>query len=74
LVSISALFSYLDVVHDIVFAQKSLQFKFEGLQNQMMVDHVTAKNLELVANSLGKGPSLFTTLNHTQTAMGARYF
>ncbi len=74
LAAVCALLRYLEQVENVTFSPKTLRFRFCVLEDAMMIDAVTAKNLELTVNILNpmKGPSLFSVLNHTMTPMGTR--
>lgn len=57
-----------------LFAASTVKFFYQGMEGIMMIDFITANNLELVSNTLdrhGKA-TLFHAINHTTTPMGAR--
>ncbi|KAJ3377261.1 MutS protein msh4 [Lobulomyces angularis] len=60
-------------VESLNFSNFTIKFKYQTIDGLMMIDSLTAKNLELVSNiSDYKGPTLFSTLNHCMTPMGPR--
>ncbi|KAI9203037.1 muts domain V-domain-containing protein [Polychytrium aggregatum] len=74
LAAVSALFHYLESVHSVSFANGCLKFQYQLVDGMMMIDHVTAKNLELCRSLLGPrhNMTLLGVLDKTQTPMGAR--
>ena len=50
LAAASALFKFLEMSRDCVFAPKSLKIKYCPLEGTMLIDSESAKNLELVEN------------------------
>ena len=57
LAAASALFKFLEMSRDCVFAPKSLKIKYCPLEGTMLIDSESAKNLELVEN-VGDAPLL----------------
>ena len=74
LTAISALFSKLEE-SKIELKSNSLNFKFQSLKGTMMIDFITAQDLELVSSLINNQSkqSLFGLLDHTSTKMGARF-
>ncbi|KAL1664819.1 DNA mismatch repair protein MutS [Schizophyllum commune] len=70
----SALFKHAELKLNIRFSSGSLRIRYAPVEGTMMIDPETARNLELVGNMTHKKSThtLFGTLNHTFTAMGAR--
>lgn len=70
----SALFKHAELKMNLRFSTGSLRIRYAPVEGTMMIDPETARNLELVGNMTHKKSShtLFGTLNHTYTAMGAR--
>ncbi|KAJ3205231.1 MutS protein msh4 [Clydaea vesicula] len=69
----AALINYFEIVESLNFSNFTIKFKYQTIDGLMMIDSLTAKNLELVSNiSDYKGPTLFSTLNHCMTPMGPR--
>ncbi|CAO3593979.1 unnamed protein product [Absidia cylindrospora] len=74
LAATSALFKYLEGRDGRAFCEHTLKFVYDTVEGTMMIDAITAKNLELV-NNLSKAnnkETLFGAMNHTTTPMGAR--
>ena len=71
----SCLIQYAEIHTSSIFADKSLMVVWEEPDGRMMIDPVSAKNLELFRNqrtgSTKKG-SLYGLLNHTKTRAGGR--
>ncbi|KAJ3299721.1 MutS protein msh4 [Borealophlyctis nickersoniae] len=65
---------YVESLQNIVFTNHSIRFKYQVIEGTMMIDTVTARNLELVTNIMNPKSthSLFGVLNYTYTPMGAR--
>ena len=74
LACLAALLGYLESKNGYVLMPGSIRFQFIGTDGTMLIDHLSAKYLELDRNLVnGKAyGSLFGTLNHTSTPMGAR--
>ncbi|KAL1749149.1 muts domain V-domain-containing protein [Schizophyllum fasciatum] len=70
----SALFKHAELKLNIRFSSGSLRIRYAPVEGTMMIDPDSARNLELVGNMTHKKSlhTLFGTLNHTFTAMGAR--
>eukprot|EP00834_Sanchytrium_tribonematis_P003188 NODE_116_length_18347_cov_2.280962.p4 type:complete len:455 gc:universal NODE_116_length_18347_cov_2.280962:8276-6912(-) len=70
---VGALFKYLTGSTE-MFALNSLNFKVCAVEDTMMIDHTTAKYLELVQNQAGmkNTGSLYNALNYCCTKMGSR--
>ncbi|KAL2917178.1 MutS protein msh4 [Polyrhizophydium stewartii] len=68
----AALLKYIESVQNIVFTNHSLRFKYVSAEGVMMIDPITARNLELVQNLGGRHSrdTLFGALNGTKTSMG----
>ncbi|KAI8078626.1 muts domain V-domain-containing protein [Halteromyces radiatus] len=74
LAAVAALFKYLENRDGWTFSEHTLKFIYGTVKGVMMIDAITAKNLELV-NNMNKSHSketLFGAMNHTTTPMGAR--
>ncbi|KAI9020836.1 muts domain V-domain-containing protein [Phycomyces nitens] len=74
LASAAAIFRYVLERNDTTYALHTVLFKYQVAQGTMLIDIITARNLELVTNS-DKNHSketLYGVLNHTCTPMGAR--
>ncbi|KAH8111431.1 muts domain V-domain-containing protein [Phellopilus nigrolimitatus] len=69
-----ALFKHAEMKLNTRYAAHSLRIRYTPVEGTMLIDNDSARNLELVGNMLKKksAHSLFGTLNHTWTAMGAR--
>ncbi|CAO3606962.1 unnamed protein product [Cunninghamella echinulata] len=76
LTSVSSLFKYLEDSNSWTYLQHTIKFTYQSVEGTMMIDAITAKNLELVASldtaTIRSKDTLFGTMNHTSTAMGAR--
>ncbi|KAJ3167556.1 MutS protein msh4 [Geranomyces variabilis] len=74
LAATAALLKYIQSQQNIMFANRSVRFKYEVMEGSMMIDPSTARNLELVINLNNPRSShtLFGVLNHTCTPMGTR--
>ncbi|ORX92867.1 hypothetical protein K493DRAFT_224545, partial [Basidiobolus meristosporus CBS 931.73] len=74
LAATAALLKYIENSRDIFFTPQSIRFKYETCESLIYSDALTARNLELVTNILNSknNNSLYGTLNHTSTPMGAR--
>ncbi|KAI8907003.1 muts-like protein 4, isoform CRA_a [Powellomyces hirtus] len=74
LAATAALLKYVQSQQNILFANRSVRFKYEVIEGSMMIDPNTARNLELVVNlnNPKSNHTLFGVLNHTGTPMGAR--
>ncbi|KAJ3129702.1 MutS protein msh4 [Nowakowskiella sp. JEL0407] len=72
--ALSALLKYVETSLNMLFCNHSLRIRFETDDGIMLIDYVTAKNLELIANlnDSKSNHSLYGIINHTQTAMGSR--
>ncbi|TPX49095.1 hypothetical protein SeLEV6574_g01688 [Synchytrium endobioticum] len=72
--ALASLLKHIELQRCIGFQPHSIQFQFQAIDGTVMIDAVTAKNLELVTNITDphRGYSLFSVLNHTITPMGAR--
>ena len=70
---VGALFKYLNSSNE-MFSLHSLNFTICAAANTMLIDHTTAKHLELVFNEMGNRNcgSLFNSLNFCCTKMGMR--
>ncbi|CAG8564813.1 6493_t:CDS:10, partial [Scutellospora calospora] len=64
---------YIESTQNIFFTNHSIQFKYKGCEGTMMIDYVTARNLELICNIVNphSNHSLYGVLNNTFTPMGA---
>lgn len=69
-----ALFKYSELRLNLRFAAGSLRIHFRAAEGTMFIDPETIRNLEIIGNMTARksNHSLFGTLNHTYTAMGAR--
>ncbi|RHZ86046.1 hypothetical protein Glove_55g65 [Diversispora epigaea] len=74
LAATAAVLKYIESSQNIFFTNHSIQFKYQGCEGTMMIDCVTARNLELICNinSPNNNQSLYGVLNKTSTSMGAR--
>ncbi|KAF8315442.1 hypothetical protein DL93DRAFT_2166804 [Clavulina sp. PMI_390] len=74
LCAVSAMFKYVQTRLHTTYAPKSLRIKWQPMEGTMLIDHDTAKNLELCSNNTGRKNkhSLFELLNHVLTPMGGR--
>ncbi|KAF9505616.1 hypothetical protein BS47DRAFT_1322283 [Hydnum rufescens UP504] len=70
----AALFKYVQTKLSTIYSPRSLRIHCRAVEGTMMIDHDTAKNLELGGNMANKKSkhSLFGLLNHVFTPMGAR--
>ncbi|KAI8336838.1 DNA mismatch repair protein Msh4 [Chlamydoabsidia padenii] len=74
LAATSALFQYLEGRDGWGFFEHTLRFNYDTVEGTMMIDAITAKNLELV-NNLTKSSNkqtLYGAMNYTTTPMGSR--
>ncbi|KAJ3230339.1 MutS protein msh4 [Chytriomyces hyalinus] len=71
---VAAILTYVEERDEITYYRNSLRFKFFSLDGIMSIDHITARNLELIINleTNKSAGSLFGVLNSCQTGMGAR--
>ncbi|KAJ3245620.1 MutS protein msh4 [Chytriomyces hyalinus] len=71
---VAAILTYVEERDEITYYRNSLRFKFFSLGGIMSIDHITARNLELIINleTNKSAGSLFGVLNNCQTGMGAR--
>ncbi|KAI8839742.1 muts domain V-domain-containing protein [Chytriomyces cf. hyalinus JEL632] len=71
---VAAILTYVEERDEITYYRNSLRFKFFSLDGIMSIDHITARNLELIINleTNKSAGSLFGVLNNCQTGMGAR--
>ncbi|PKC07476.1 hypothetical protein RhiirA5_418180 [Rhizophagus irregularis] len=69
-----AILKYIESTQNIFFTNHSIKFKYQGCEGTMMIDCVTARNLELISNinNPRSNHSLYGILNNTRTPMGAR--
>lgn len=74
LASLSAIFYFIETYHNITFQQHSINFRVQPVNGTMMIDSITARNLELISNLVEKKNTrcLLGYMNHCQTAMGYR--
>ncbi|CAO3638969.1 unnamed protein product [Cunninghamella blakesleeana] len=76
LTAISSLFKYLEDHNSWTFLHHTIKFIYQSGEGTMMIDAITAKNLELItsldASTKSTKYTLFGAMNHTSTAMGAR--
>ncbi|KAJ1332362.1 hypothetical protein BSLG_008666 [Batrachochytrium salamandrivorans] len=72
LAAVAALIKYIETIQNIIFTNHSLKFKFVAMDGIMMIDPMTARNLELVYNLNNRQctHSLFGAINNTKTSMG----
>ncbi|GAA5820617.1 hypothetical protein JCM11251_003078 [Rhodosporidiobolus azoricus] len=70
----AALFKYLESAHGMVYPPRSVKIRYASLEGTCLIDHESAKNLELVANLLNKNSKqhLLGLLNRCFTPMGTR--
>ncbi|KFH69849.1 hypothetical protein MVEG_04653 [Podila verticillata NRRL 6337] len=70
----AAAMKHMEESRNSVFINHSVQFKYRGCRESMLVDSGTARNLELTVNlsSQGHQGTLFGVLNQTLTSMGNR--
>ncbi|CAG8803476.1 5047_t:CDS:2, partial [Gigaspora rosea] len=68
----AAVLKYIESTQNIFFTNHSIQFKYKGCEGTMMIDCVTARNLELICNIVNphSNHSLYGVLNNTFTTMG----
>ncbi|KAI8393427.1 muts domain V-domain-containing protein [Radiomyces spectabilis] len=72
--SACAVFSYCAETENITFEENTVKLIYEAAQECMLIDTVTARNLELVSSIDGrKSDSLFGVMDQTVTPMGARF-
>ncbi|KAG0269965.1 MutS protein msh4 [Actinomortierella ambigua] len=74
LAATAALVKHIETSRNALFLNHSIRFKYQGCHGSMLIDHATARNLELTVNlctNRGKH-SLLGILNHTCTSMGSR--
>ncbi|CAB4399973.1 unnamed protein product [Rhizophagus irregularis] len=74
LAATGAILKYIESTQNIFFTNHSIKFKYQGCEGTMMIDCVTARNLELISNinNPRSNHSLYGILNNTRTPMGAR--
>ncbi|KAL0083767.1 muts domain V-domain-containing protein [Phycomyces blakesleeanus] len=74
LAAAAAIFRYVLERNDTTYALHTILFKYQVAQGTMLIDIITARNLELVTNSdkSHSKETLYGILNHTCTPMGAR--
>ncbi|CAG8463257.1 4619_t:CDS:10 [Acaulospora morrowiae] len=74
LAATAAVLKYIESAQNIFFTNHSIKFKYQGCEGTMMIDCVTARNLELISNinDSHNNQSLYGVLNKTATPMGAR--
>ncbi|PKY43262.1 hypothetical protein RhiirA4_457218 [Rhizophagus irregularis] len=74
LAATGAILKYIESTQNIFFTNHSIKFKYQGCEGTMMIDCVTARNLELISNinNPRSNHSLYGVLNNTRTPMGAR--
>lgn len=59
---------------NVVFQNDTVLFTHDSIEGHMMIDMLTARNLELVTNlsHISSKNSLFGIMNHTNTSMGSK--
>ncbi|KAG0237291.1 MutS protein msh4 [Actinomortierella wolfii] len=74
LAATAALVKHIETSRNALFLNHSIRFKYQGCHGSMLVDHATARNLELAVNMSNNREkhSLLGVLNHTCTSMGSR--
>ncbi|KAF9420065.1 hypothetical protein BGZ94_009231 [Podila epigama] len=74
LAATSAAMKHMEESRNSIFINHSVQFKYRGCRESMLIDSGTARNLELTVNLSGHDDqgTLFGVLNHTLTPMGNR--
>eukprot|EP01135_Chromosphaera_perkinsii_P001208 Nk52_evm7s162 gene=Nk52_evmTU7s162 len=74
LATAAALFKYVEIAMNVIFSANTLQLRYSGIDNAMLIDSRTVKNLELIHNlrETKSFNSLFGMMNHTKTPMGSR--
>ncbi|CAG8498626.1 178_t:CDS:10 [Paraglomus occultum] len=74
LAATAAALKYIENQQHVFFTNQSLRFRYRGCEGTMMIDSVTARNLELIHNisKTHNNYTLYGVLNHTCTSMGAR--
>ncbi|OBZ86475.1 MutS 4 [Choanephora cucurbitarum] len=74
LAAFAAVFRYAIDTENYTFTPHTIKFTYQGAEGSMMIDAITAKNLELVANTTDSHThnTLFDVLNRTSTPMGKR--
>ncbi|KAG2230711.1 hypothetical protein INT48_003718 [Thamnidium elegans] len=72
LVGVSKKHLFLDEGH--LFAERTIKFSYQGAEGTMLIDTITANNLELVSNTTNSHTknTLLGILDHTLTPMGKR--
>ncbi|KAF9978646.1 hypothetical protein BGZ73_001299 [Actinomortierella ambigua] len=74
LAATAALVKHIETSRNALFLNHSIRFKYQGCHGSMLIDHATARSLELTVNlsSNREKHSLLGILNHTCTSMGSR--
>ncbi|KAI9487454.1 MAG: muts domain V-domain-containing protein [Benjaminiella poitrasii] len=72
--AISSVFHYILENENYTFADHTIKFSYQGAEGTMLIDTITAKNLELVSNTSNSHArnTLLGILNRTVTPMGKR--
>ncbi|KAI7863458.1 muts domain V-domain-containing protein [Spinellus fusiger] len=74
LAATSAVFRYIMEHSKESYTLHTVKFKYKGAEGTMLIDIITARNLELVVNrdKNYSNDTLYGVLNHTSTSMGTR--
>ncbi|KAG1103377.1 hypothetical protein G6F42_017230 [Rhizopus arrhizus] len=75
LAALASAFQHVFETEGCSFANHTIKFTFKGAEGTMLIDTITAKNLELVHNTThthSKRNTLFGILDYTLTSMGKR--
>ncbi|KAL7330113.1 MutS protein msh4 [Mucor circinelloides] len=75
LAALASAFQHVFETEGCSFANHTIKFTFKGAEGTMLIDTITAKNLELVhntAHTFSKRNTLFGILDYTLTSMGKR--
>eukprot|EP00941_MAST-03F_sp_MAST-3F-sp1_P003722 g3722.t1 len=75
LASLSCLIQHTEEYERLLFAARSMRIQWVDLEGHMIIDHVSARHLEIVTNARTgkqKAGTLFAIINRTKTTVGAR--
>ena len=72
--ALAALIKYIEYIENITFTANSLKISYTGSEQTMLIDPLTAKNLELIVNEIDAkiNHTLFDFLDYTKTKGGCR--
>ncbi|KAI8060439.1 muts domain V-domain-containing protein [Gongronella butleri] len=72
MMTLEMLVNHLTAKHLWLFADHTIKFSFQTMQDTLIIDASAARHLELVESASSSSSSLYHVLNHTHTTMGAR--